>query len=76
MDRGWRVITCIIVRHKFNVRVGKIGLVKKRTNTAPILGRLLENGGSQRYAESRFDGVENGLSYGASFAAMHTPRAK
>ena len=37
------------VHHWFNIRAGKIDGVEKRTNTAPILGRLLDHGGSQRH---------------------------
>ena len=38
------------VHHWFNISAGKIGGVKKPNNTAPILGWLLGNGGSQRHA--------------------------
>ena len=37
------------VHHRFNIRTGKIDEVEKRTNIAPILGRLLDNGGLQRH---------------------------
>ena len=50
--RRWHVITCTIVPHWLNIGAGKIDLVEKLTNIAPIQGRLLGNGGSQRYAVS------------------------
>ena len=51
-DRRLHVITCTIARHLFNISAEKIDGVEKRGNTAPILGRLLGNRGSQRYADS------------------------
>ena len=73
-DHVWLLVYWI--RHWFNISADKIDWVEKRGNTAPIPGRLLETEGRSDMRKTRFDGEENGLSYGASLAAAHAPCAK